>query len=382
MLHLIHQAGKRPRRGSTRYLVLTPTRKLALQIAASFKDYGPRLRLSLGVVYGGVNRSPQVRASARGLGVLVATPGRLLDLIRQGHLSLCALEIFTLDEADRMLDMGFLPDVKRVLAMIPPKRQTLFFFATMPPAIDKLANGILNHPVRVQVTPPAATVERIEQRVIFADQNEKRALLSRVLSDAATSRVLVFTRTKHSADRVARLLAKGSINAGAIHGNKSHNSRQRALANFRSGTTRVLVATDIASHGTDIQDVTHVINYDLPNEPESYVHHIGRTARAGAAGVAISFCSAAQKGCLRNIEHLITQSVHVQGVGKYGTNRKPAEEQGLPPLLAPKPLGQDSRLASRTGWANQIGDGQACGQIHHSKAPAWASAFTASGMRT
>ncbi|BEQ16205.1 DEAD/DEAH box helicase [Desulfoferula mesophila] len=313
ILQTLSQSGGRPRRGSARCLVLTPTRELALQIADSFKGYGRNLRLSLAAVYGGVGQMPQVRACARGIDVLVATPGRLLDLIRQGHLSLGNLEILVLDEADRMLDMGFLPDIKRVLAMIPDRRQTLFFSATMPPAIAQLAGSILDRPVKVQITPSAVPVERIAQRVMFATQSEKRALLGQVLGGVDVDRVLVFTRTKHGADRVVRQLAQGGVSAEGIHGNKSQNARQRALANFRSGATRVLVATDIASRGIDVEGVTHVINYDLPNEPECYVHRIGRTARAGADGVAISFCSAEERSCLRAIERLIKRSVPVQG---------------------------------------------------------------------
>ncbi|MFH1057884.1 MAG: DEAD/DEAH box helicase [Pseudomonadota bacterium] len=344
MLHLLSQAGGRPRPHSARALVLTPTRELALQTAARFKDYGRHLRLFTDVVYGGVGQQPQVRACARGLDVLVATPGRLLDLIGQGHLSLANLEILTLDEADRMLDMGFLPDVKRLLTMIPAKHQTLFFSATMPPAIDKLAAGILTRPVRVQITPPAAPVELIEQRVMFAAQSEKCALLGRALSDADTARVLVFTRTKHGADKVARQLVKVSISAETIHGNKSQSARQRALANFQSGRTRVLVATDIASRGIDVEGVTHVINYDMPNEPEIYVHRIGRTARAGAAGVAISFCNPEERAYLRNIERLMRQSVPVHG-------------QGRPtPAGVPQPRENDSRRPARR---NQAGRGAA-----------------------
>jgi ATP-dependent RNA helicase RhlE len=339
ILQKLSQSGGRPRRGSARCLVLTPTRELALQIADSFKAYGRHLRLSLAVVYGGVGQMPQVRACARGIDVLVATPGRLLDLIRQGHLSLGNLEILVLDEADCMLDMGFLPDIKRVLAMIPDRRQTLFFSATMPPAIAQLAGNILDRPVKVQITPSAVPVERIAQRVVFASQGEKRALLGQVLGGVDVERVLVFTRTKHGADRVVRQLAQGGVSAEGIHGNKSQNARQRALANFRSGATRVLVATDIASRGIDVEGVTHVINYDLPNEPECYVHRIGRTARAGADGVAISFCSAEERSCLRAIERLMKRSVPVQGPD-------PARAGGGPARRAKSP-----RKRSRRGRA-------------------------------
>jgi ATP-dependent RNA helicase RhlE len=329
MLQLLSKAGRRPARRRARSLVLTPTRELAMQIAASFKEYGRGLPLKLSMIYGGVGQAPQVRACAGGLDVLVATPGRLLDLIAQGHLSLDALEIFVLDEADRMLDMGFLPDVRRVLAMIPSRRQTLFFSATMPPAIEKLASTILHKPVRVQITPSATPVERIEQRVLFVEQNEKRALLGELLGGSGTVRVLVFTRTKHGADKLVRQLVKTHISAEAIHGNKSQNARQRALANFRNGRTRVLVATDIASRGIDVEGVTHVINFDLPNEPESYVHRIGRTARAGAAGVAISLCNPQERGYLRSIEKLMQRSVPVDGAA------------------APNPVGSPMRPSKR-----------------------------------
>lgn len=268
----------------------------------------------------------------------------MLDLIRQGHLSLGNLEILVLDEADRMLDMGFLPDIKRVLAMIPDRRQTLFFSATMPPAIAQLAGSILDRPVKVQITPSAVPVERIAQRVMFATQSEKRALLGQVLGGVDVDRVLVFTRTKHGADRVVRQLAQGGVSAEGIHGNKSQNARQRALANFRSGATRVLVATDIASRGIDVEGVTHVINYDLPNEPECYVHRIGRTARAGADGVAISFCSAEERSCLRAIERLIKRSVPVQGPnapkdggGSKNTARAPGAVRAVQARLGPRP---------------------------------------------
>lgn len=335
VLQLLSKSGRKPVQRRARCLVLTPTRELALQIASSFKDYGRGLPIKMGVVYGGVGQAPQVRSCTQGVDVLVATPGRLLDLIGQGHLSLANLEIFVLDEADRMLDMGFLPDVKRVLAMIPARRQTLFFSATMPPAIEKLSKSILTKPARIQITPSASPVERIDQRVLFVSQSEKRAILGNLLAGSGTERVLVFTRTKYGADKVVRQLVKRGMSAEAIHGNKSQTARQRALANFRSGSTRVLVATDIASRGIDVEGVTHVINYDLPHEPESYVHRIGRTARAGAAGVAISFCSAEERPRLRNIERLIRRRVPVQGL----TPSAPASN--------PTPHGKGSQRPSR-----------------------------------
>ncbi len=331
LLQLLSRTGRRPARHQARSLVLTPTRELAMQIAASFKDYGRGLRLKLGVIYGGVKQSPQVRSCANGLDVLVATPGRLLDLIVQGHLSLASLEVFVLDEADRMLDMGFLPDVRRVLAMIPARTQTLFFSATMPPAIEKLATSILHNPVRVQIAPSATPVERIEQQVLFVEQNKKLTLLGDLLGGAGTVRVMVFVRTKHGADKLVQQLLKTHVSAEAIHGNKSQNARQNALANFRNGRTRVLVATDIASRGIDVEGVSHVINYDLPNEPECYVHRIGRTARAGAVGVAISFCNSHERGHLRGIERLMRRSVP-----EYGS-------VALNPAVSPLPRNRHSQ---------------------------------------
>ncbi len=311
ILQRLVQSQRRPKQRCARCLVLTPTRELALQIADSFRAYGRHLRLSMAVVYGGVGQMPQVRACARGVDVLVATPGRLLDLMGQGHIRLNRLEVFVLDEADRMLDMGFLPDIKRVLSQLPANRQTLFFSATMPAGIAQLANSMLTEPVKVAVTPTATPVEKIDQQVLFVAQSDKRALLGFLLKNSEVARALVFTRTKHGADRVVRQLGQIKVQAEAIHGNKSQNARQAALQKFRSGRTRVLVATDIAARGIDVDGISHVINYDLPHEPECYVHRIGRTARAGAEGVAISFCAAAEHADLRAIERLIRRSVPV-----------------------------------------------------------------------
>jgi ATP-dependent RNA helicase RhlE len=317
-----------PRR--TRALVLTPTRELAVQITESFQAYGRYLDLRLAVVYGGVGYGPQIRACSMGLDVLVATPGRLKDLMDRGHMDLGRLEVFILDEADRMLDMGFLPDIKRMLTVIPPKRQTLFFSATMPPAIATLADNILSDPVKIQVAANATPVELIEQRLVFVSQVDKRALLGRVLQDSQASRVLVFTRTKYVADRVTQQLVYNQVKAEAIHGDKAQNARQSALANFRSGRTRVLVATDIASRGIDVEGITHVINYDLPNQPENYVHRIGRTGRAGTEGVAISFCAEADRNFLRNIERLMRQRVPVSDARSYGRYSGPAAPPSSP----------------------------------------------------
>jgi ATP-dependent RNA helicase RhlE len=291
-------------RGSVRALILTPTRELAIQIHESFRSYGRHLPLRSAVIFGGVGQKPQVDALARGVDILVATPGRLIDLMRQGHTRFDGVSIFVLDEADRMLDMGFIDDVKRVVAALPKQRQTLLFSATMPPPIERLASGILHSPVRVEVTPAASTVERVDQRVYFVDAASKRALLAELLKDKSIGRALVFTRTKHGANRVTEQLGRVGVNASAIHGNKSQSARQRALAEFRDGRTRVLVATDIAARGIHVDDISHVINYELPNVAETYVHRIGRTARAGATGVALSLCDASERPYLRAIEKL------------------------------------------------------------------------------
>jgi ATP-dependent RNA helicase RhlE len=299
-------AGRGPRA-----LVLAPTRELALQVSESFRTYGRHLKLRSAVVFGGVGQKPQVDALARGLDILVATPGRLLDLSAQGHARFDRVSFLVLDEADRMLDMGFLPDMKRIIALLPKERQTLLFSATMPEGIARLAAKILKEPVRVEVTPAASTVEQVEQRVIFVEAADKAAVLAELLQDKAIARALVFARTKHGANRIAARLVRDRIGAEAIHGNKSQGARQRALEGFRSGKVRVLVATDIAARGIDVDGVTHVINFDLPNEPESYVHRIGRTARAGATGVALSLCDAAERPFLRDIEKLTKRRLAV-----------------------------------------------------------------------
>ena len=299
------RAGGRP----IRALVLTPTRELALQIHESFETYGKRLPLRACVIFGGVGQQPQVEQLRRGVDILVATPGRLNDLIGQGHLSLGQLEIFVLDEADRMLDMGFIHDVKRVIAQLPKKRQTLLFSATMPAEVESLALGILSSPVTVKVDPVGSTVDRIHQWLYLIDKQNKKLLLAQLLIQPEVESALVFTRTKHGADRVARDLAKAGIQARAIHGDKSQGARQRALGDFKSGAVRVLVATDIAARGLDIAGLSHVFNYDLPNEPESYVHRIGRTGRAGLDGTAVSFCCMDEMKELRQIEKLTGREI-------------------------------------------------------------------------
>lgn len=295
-----------------RVLVLAPTRELALQIHESFGTYGRHTGLRAGVIFGGVGQGPQTKMLGEGVDILIATPGRLIDLMGQGFVSLASVTVFVLDEADRMLDMGFIHDIRRVIAKLPAKRQTLLFSATMPKEITALAATLLHHPVRIEVAPQSTTAERVEQSVYFVPRTAKPELLRHLLeSDAAIERALVFTRTKHGADRVAKQLGRAGVHAEAIHGNKSQPQRQRALANFKRGSTRVLVATDIAARGLDIDEVSHVINYDLPNEPESYVHRIGRTARAGASGVAVSFCDSEERGYLRDIERTIRVKVPV-----------------------------------------------------------------------
>ena len=287
-----------------RALVLSPTRELSAQIAESFATYGRGTPLKYAVIFGGVGQGPQISALSRGLDVLVATPGRLIDLMQQGAAFLDKVEILVLDEADRMLDMGFLPDVKRILQKLPKQRQTLFFSATMPSDIERLSREILVNPVRVDVAPVSSTAERIEQSVYMCEASEKRRVLEKVLRDPAVERAIVFTRTKHGANRLVKELERGEIISEAIHGNKSQGARQRALDNFRSGRLRVLIATDIAARGIDVDGISHVVNYDLPNIPESYVHRIGRTARAGKEGIAISLCSREERGYLRDIERL------------------------------------------------------------------------------
>jgi ATP-dependent RNA helicase RhlE len=311
ILHRLTQAPapRQPKR--CRVLVLSPTRELASQIAESFCAYGRNLRLATTVVFGGVPIGRQERTLAPGVDILVATPGRLLDLVDRRSLDLRQLEILVLDEADQMLDLGFIHDLKRIVRLIPTKRQSLFFSATMPKSIAALADEYLTDPVKVAVAPIATTAERVDQHVLFVSTARKQALLHAVLQDPAIERTLVFTRTKHGADRVVRHLVAGGIEAAAIHGNKSQNQRERALNAFRNGDCRVLVATDIAARGIDVEAVTHVINFELPNIAESYVHRIGRTARAGAAGIAISFCSDEERTYLRDIEKLTRLNVPV-----------------------------------------------------------------------
>lgn len=298
-------------------LILTPTRELAIQIGESFNSYGKNLRLKHTVIFGGVSQHSQVQALQRGVDILIATPGRLLDLIDQRFVHLHHLSIFVLDEADRMLDMGFIHDVKKVIARLPKHRQTLLFSATMPQEIQQLANSILTSPQKVEVTPVSSTAETIDQSVYFVDKNNKKNLLLHVLKDPEIKNALVFTRTKHGADKVVKDLVKAGITSEAIHGNKSQNARQRALQNFKEGKIRTLVATDIAARGIDIDELSHVINYELPNIPESYVHRIGRTGRAGLSGKAIAFCEREEFPFLKDIQKLIGKQVPIVSEHPY-----------------------------------------------------------------
>lgn len=310
LMHLQKQSAQ-PQPRTIQALILTPTRELAIQIEESLKAYGRFIDLKHLVIFGGVPQFSQVQALRRGVDILVATPGRLLDLMAQRHITLQHIRFFVLDEADRMLDMGFVNDVKRVIAKLPAKRQTLFFSATMPPEIQQLANMLLTNPVKVEVTPVSSTADTIDQSLYYTDKMNKRPLLIHLLKDSSIETALVFTRTKHGADRIARDLNRAGIRAEAIHGDKAQNARQRALINFKEKRIRVLVATDIAARGIDIDDLAHVINFELPNVPETYVHRIGRTGRAGASGKAISFCDYEEKIYLKDIQRLIKKTIPV-----------------------------------------------------------------------
>jgi len=350
--HLLNKR-QRPAQKSCRVLVLSPTRELSGQIADSFRAYGRHIRpLTIELAIGGVPINRQARAVARGAEVLVATPGRLLDLVNQRALRLDQVEVLVLDEADRMLDMGFIHDIKKVVAMVPKARQTLFFSATMPQEITRLADAMLREPARVSVTPQATTVEKIAQRVIHTDKAAKLALLAELLKSEPVERVLVFTRTKHGADKVVRGLQKSGFAAEAIHGNKSQPQRERVLAAFRSGKLRTLIATDIAARGIDVDGVSHVFNYDLPNIPESYVHRIGRTARAGAEGVAISFCDHEERAYLRDIERLIRMTI-------------PATDRRTGNRPAPTSHPAEARHGGHRGGHQQRGQGGGHGRPGH-----------------
>jgi ATP-dependent RNA helicase RhlE len=324
-------------------LVLAPTRELAIQIGDSFKAYGKYLDLKTLVVYGGVSQNPQTRSLANGVDILVATPGRLLDLVNQKYIRLGQVTHFVLDEADMMLDMGMLPDVKRIIKLMPENRQTMFFSATMPDEIVKLSNSILKNPMSVSITPVSSTVKVIEQSVYQVDKTNKINLLVHLLKNKSIVSALVFSRTKHGADKIVRLLYKAGIQAQAIHGNKSQNARQLALNNFKERKTRILVATDIAARGIDIEELSHVFNYDLPEVPETYVHRIGRTGRAGLGGVAIAFCDQEEKLLLRDIQKLTSQSIKVVGDHPFPWDEKLR-------FTNAKPVTPKSRSSKQAGY--------------------------------
>jgi len=394
MLQYLAAKPGRPEPRTCRALILSPTRELAAQIGQSFRTYGRFLKLSHAVVFGGVSINNQIRALHGGVDILVATPGRLVDLIERRAVNLGKVEIFVLDEADQMLDLGFIHAIRRLVGMLPPKRQNLFFSATMPKEISGLADGLLKNPARVEVAPVATTAERVEQHLIHVAQANKLTVLADLLANPQMTRTLVFTRTKHGADKVAKGLNAARLGASAIHGNKSQNQRERALAEFKAGKIHVLVATDIAARGIDIDSVSHVVNYDLPHVPESYVHRIGRTARAGAAGTAIAFCDPDERPLLRDIERLIRQQVSVmehhlalvpppagaretrrpqaQGKPRHqarngNTNAKPARAHGKPgshgkPASHGKPFGKGKPSShgkpagsGKPSWMKELG---------------------------
>ncbi|WP_375418640.1 DEAD/DEAH box helicase [uncultured Hymenobacter sp.] len=395
ILQNLHQTAQVSRQapGRIRCLVLTPTRELAIQIGESFTAYGrhlPQLRNT--VIFGGVGQAPQTSALRRGVEVLIATPGRLLDLMSQGFVDLRSVEVFVLDEADRMLDMGFINDIKRILPKLPVARQTLFFSATMPAAIQELSSTILRpNPVRVAVTPVSSTADTVTQSVFLVDKHDKPALLEHLLKDQSIKRVLVFSRTKHGADRVVKGLAQARIPAEAIHGNKSQNHRQRALSNFKSGETRVLVATDIAARGIDVDELTHVINYEIPNEPETYVHRIGRTGRAGAFGTAFSFVEDEERAYLQDIQKLIRRQIDLNADHPWAKNDiRPVSLNGNERIVRPKgPAGRPARpgRAGNSGGSSgrslrpggEAGSGRSGGQSHARPATAPAGSRNAGG---
>ena len=314
-----------------RALVLSPTRELAAQIDERFSAYSEHLDIRHRVIFGGVSQNPQVRALQRGLDILIATPGRLLDLIGQGHIDITKVEFFVLDEADRMLDMGFIRDIQKVLKLLPQRRQNLLFSATMPTSISNLAGSFLNDAVMVDVSPKELTVEKIEQKIMFTRKSDKRTLLVKIIKEERVSKGLIFTRTKHGANRLVKQLDQSGIDAVAIHGNKSQGARTKALASFKKGNIPILVATDIASRGIDVEGITHVFNYDLPNEPESYVHRIGRTARAGRSGIAYAFCDDTESGYLVGIQQLIGKDIPVDDSHQFhyaGAIPKPGQKPG------------------------------------------------------
>ena len=332
-------------------LILTPTRELAIQIGESFSAYGKHLRIKHTVIFGGVSQRSQTDALRAGVDVLIATPGRLLDLMNQRFVKLQTLKMLVLDEADRMLDMGFIHDIQKIITRIPAKRQTIFFSATMPSEIAKLANTILTNPVHVEVTPVSSTANTVKQAVYFVEKKDKRKLLLHLLQDRKIVTALVFARTKHGADRVAKDLVQSGIQAEAIHGNKSQGARQRALSNFKSQQTRVLVATDIAARGIDVEELSHVINFELPNVPETYVHRIGRTGRAGASGISLSFCDAEEKAYLHDIHKLIQKTIPVVEDQPYHMQHAGMPRPQVQQRSSSKPRSNSFRNSGRR-WSN------------------------------
>ncbi|MEX2671160.1 MAG: DEAD/DEAH box helicase [Phycisphaeraceae bacterium] len=375
-LPILHRLAAKPRGSKPtlpRALVLCPTRELATQISDAFRTYGSQLPLRTAVIFGGVRQGPQVGKLKRGVDVIIATPGRLMDLMNQGYVDLSNIEVLVLDESDRMLDMGFINDIRKIVAHVPQQRQTLLFSATMAREIRKLADALLRKPVVVQITPDEPTVDRVEQCVYYVDRKNKQLLLSELVGQLAMTRAIVFTRTKHGADKVVRQLRKTGINADAIHGNKSQNARQRSLDNFKADRVPVLVATDIASRGIDVDGVTHVVNYDITHEPETYVHRIGRTARAGAAGIAISFCDRDEVSNLRAIERLLGERIAVnEDHPPYpdGNSGAPAAPKGR----APHPLD-----AARGNGGNGGGAGKAANRNQRSRGRRRGPGFGRSG---
>lgn len=353
VLQIIHQNDLYEKARGIQALILTPTRELAIQIGESFAAYGKYLRVKHTVIFGGVSQKAQTDALRAGVDILIATPGRLLDLMNQRYVHLNHIKLFVLDEADRMLNMGFIQDVKKVIAKLPVKKQTLFFSATMPPEIQSLANTILANAEKIEVTPPSSTADTVTQSLYFVEKPNKKKLLVHLLKDKALLSVLVFTRTKHGANKVEKDLANAGIPSVVIHGNKSQNARQKALTSFKSGKSRVLIATDIAARGIDVDQLSHVINYELPNVPETYIHRIGRTGRAGAKGIALSFCEAEEKEFLRDIQKLIGKQIPVSAEHPYHIDHPVAMR---PQVTTSKPSAQRQKTnAQKTNASANIG---------------------------
>jgi len=356
ILQRLSQAKPTDRRRLLRALILCPTRELAAQIGESLAVYGRHTGLRQTVIFGGVSQSHQVRALRGGVDIVVATPGRLLDLMQQGHVDLSAVNTFVLDEADRMFDMGFLPSLRRIVARVPSQRQTMLFSATMPAPIEQLAQSILRDPTRLMIAPEKQTLDLIRQSIYHVPQTGKQLLLEQLLADLPDGRILVFTRTKHGADRVVRQLDRAGLDSAAIHGNKSQSARQRALDAFKRGRLTVLVATDLAARGIDVDDVTHVINFDLPHEPETYVHRVGRTGRAGATGIAISFCSADERDFLRDIERLTRQRLPSQSHDRSDDSPRSARPNEQEINRVPRTAASQSPAASSRNDGQRTGN--------------------------